>query len=346
MASRQIAKREANAITREKTIVLAILVQLLVAGFSSILFVGLVGLYDPGPETGVVRVGVAGNATPSLHAALEDSSGTTPVTYASRSGARTAFEQGSVDAVMYGTVNASGVVHVTAIAPEGAFRTTLVVVELRDALGRLERILRRQYADRLIREPIPVPQRGTGSQLYSLAYTVLVPLLVLLPAFIAGSIAVDSLAEEIERGTMELLRVSPATPTAIFDGKAVTAIASAPVQAVAWIALLHLNGTSVGYPGTILVVVTAYTTVAVALGMAIGAAVPRRRDAQLLYSFATLVVLAVATVTPASPVNVIAKLGIATPTPVTWVAVLASVIVAGLAYLLSRRTVVDTLADE
>lgn len=343
MGRRPIAIREAGALTREKTIVLAIVVQLLVAGFSSILFVGLVGLYDPGPGTPPVRVGVAGNASPSLTPVLRDGGGTDPVTYESQAAARAAFDRGRVDAMMYATVNRSGVVHVTAVAPDGAFRTTLVVVELRDALARLERSLRTRYGDRLVREPVAMPDPGSGSQLFSLAYTVLLPLLVLLPVFIGGSIAVDSLAEELERGTVELLRVSPVSPNAIFDGKALAAIGSAPIQAAAWIALLHLNDTPVGYPLTLLVVVTAYTTVAVGVGLVLAAAVPRRRDAQLLYSLAILIVLAVATLTPASPVNVIAKLGIASPTPGTWAAVAGSVLAAGLAYGVARITVVQTL---
>jgi len=47
-----IAKRELQVLGREKTIVLALVIQLFVASFSGFLVVGLVSLYDPGSVEG------------------------------------------------------------------------------------------------------------------------------------------------------------------------------------------------------------------------------------------------------------------------------------------------------
>lgn len=326
---------------------LAVLVQVLVAGFSSVLFVGLVGLYSPGDASGgpQITVGVAGNATPELTTAIEAGSGVSATTFPNRSAAVAAFDRRAVDALLLGTVNGSGTVHVTAVAPDSEFRTTLVVVELRDTLARLERQLRTTYATRLDSAPVSMPAPGTGSTLHGLGYTVLLPLLVFLPAFIAGSIAVDSVAEELETGTLDLLRVTPLTPAAIIDGKAITAVGSAPLQAVAWLALLAGNGTTITHPLAIIVLVTAYATVATAIGAAVAVAVPTRRDAQLLYSGTTLLVLGLATQAPESPVNSVAKLGVGTPTPATWAGVLATVAVALASYAIARRVATTTIGD-
>lgn len=344
MRRTRIALREAAALRREKTIVLAILVQVLVAGFSSFLFVGLVGLYAPGG--GTVAVGVAGNATPELRTAIAAGEGTTAVIFDNRTTAVAAFDRRAVDALLLGPINASGTVHVTAVAPAGDFRTTLVVVELRDTLARLERQLRIAYTDRLHREPLAMPAPGTGSALYGLGYTVLLPMLVFLPAFIAGSIAVDSIAEELETNTLDLLRVTPLTPAEIIDGKALTTIGSAPLQAIAWLGLLTVNGTTVAHPVTVVVLVTGYATVATALGTAIATFTPRRRDAQLLYSASVLLVVGIATQAPESPVNTIAKLGIGTPTQATWGSVAATVTVALGGYALARWVVTTAIGTD
>ena len=56
-----IARRDLASLRSEKTIVLALLIQLFIAAFSSFLVVGLTSLYDPGSvQGGGVDVGVSG----------------------------------------------------------------------------------------------------------------------------------------------------------------------------------------------------------------------------------------------------------------------------------------------
>ena len=72
-----IARREVKSLSREKTIVLALLIQLFVAGFSSFLVVGLTSLYDPGAvSSGEVDVAVTGDAADALVQAVEEQPGT------------------------------------------------------------------------------------------------------------------------------------------------------------------------------------------------------------------------------------------------------------------------------
>ena len=62
-----VARRDVRSLSREKTIVLALLIQLFVAGFSSFLVVGLTSLYDPGSvSTGEVEMAVTGDARDEL----------------------------------------------------------------------------------------------------------------------------------------------------------------------------------------------------------------------------------------------------------------------------------------
>jgi ABC-type Na+ efflux pump permease subunit len=336
-----IAKRELLVLAAEKTIVLALVIQLFVAGFSSFLVVGLVSLYDPGP-TGATSVDVAvtGEATDDLLSALDerDGGGLDPTVYGGTEQAVGAFSAGRVDAVLVAE-RQGGRAFVTAVAPENDIRTTLVVVQVREALRAYERAERAERAGSLDRQPLALPERTRSSPYYGFTYTVLVPLLVFLPVFISGSIAVDSITEEVDRGTLELLRVAPVSLMDIVDGKLLAAAGIAPLQAALWLALLSLNGTRVGRPGLLVAVAAALAVAVTGAGAAIALTAPDRRAAQFLYSLCVLGPFGASTLLPGDPANTVARLAVDSATPGTYAAVAAYVAVAVLVYGVVRAVV-------
>jgi ABC-type Na+ efflux pump permease subunit len=337
---RRIAVRELVSLRREKTIALALLVQLFVAAFSSFLVVGLVAMYEPGSAAGevTVEVGVSGNASDDLVEAVEGD-GRRAVEFSSRDAATNAFRSGEVDAVLHGTTYPDGRVVVDAAVPDGEFRTTIVVVQVKEALAALERQRRVELAHRLDATPISLPPDVEASAYLGFTYGVLVPVLAFLPVFISGSVAVDSISEEIERGTLELLRVAPVSLPEILDGKALAAAALAPAQTALWLALLAGNGVTIAHPVAIVALVAALGTLAVAAGGGLALAVGERRDAQLLYSFGVLVAFGAAALLPEDPANAVAKLAIGSPTTATSGLVVASVVLAALGYAGTRSMV-------
>jgi len=256
----RVARRELASLRSEKTIVLALLIQVFVAAFSSFLVVGLVSLYDPGATDGFdVEVAVAGDDADRLAAVVEDEPGVDARVYDTPAEARADFRASTaqayrVDAVLVTERTDNGTVAVRARVPDGSFETTLVVVQVRDVLQAYERTLREDRADRLEADLVELPERAPSSPYFGFTYTVLVPLLLFLPTFIGGSVAVDSLSEEVERGTLELLRVTPTTLPEIVDGKLLAAAAPVPVQVAAWFLLLRFNGTVVLAAATLLLV--------------------------------------------------------------------------------------------
>ena len=336
-----VARRELASLGREKTIVLALAIQLFVAAFSSFLVVGLVSLYAPGATAGayVVTVGLGGNASGDLAPAVAAGDSRVVRTYDSPAAARRAFQRGSIDAVLVADRLPDGRTTVDATVPRGGFETTLVVTQLKAALSRYERTRRRALSTRLTRQPLRLPPKRGGNPYFGFTYTVLVPVLAFLPAFISGSIASDSVAEEIDRGTFELLRVAPLSVREILDGKALAFVAIAPAQAACWFAFLGLNGTRIDHPLVVLCVVAAVTCALVGAGIAVALVAPKRREAQLVYSFGALCVFGAATLLPESPQNVVAKLAIGSPTTTTWLTVAGAVAVGGLAYAGCRRHV-------
>ncbi len=333
------------SLSREKTIVLALLIQLFVAGFSSFLVVGLTSLYDPSSvSTGEVEMAVTGDARDELLRAASEHEGANAVVYRNPDAAILAFQEGRVDAVLNGRYTDSNAgdgnrIAVTARIPEGSVRSTLIVVEVRRVLNTLERQERTRRIGSLDRLPVPLPPEAAASPYFGFTYTVLIPLLLFLPAFISGSVAVDTITEEIERGTLELLRVAPVSLLDIVDGKALGMVVLAPAQSLLWVALLSLNGIRVANVVPLLVFITAASALVVTIGVVLGVGMRKRRPAQLLYSVLTLVVFGAAVALPEHPATTVAKLAVDSPTLVTYAHVAGAVGLAVFGYAVARRYV-------
>ncbi|WP_411963366.1 ABC transporter permease [Haloferax sp. YSMS24] len=336
-----IARRELGSLRKEKTIVLALAIQLFVAAFSSFLVVGLVSLYDPSGASYQVDVAVTGDdeAVTDLLVAIDDESGLAGRPYPSTGAAMTAFEERQVDAIVEASTAPDGQIHLLAVAPDSGVETTAVVVRLRDALRAFERAERTERSDSLSTTPLPLPPATESSPYFSFTYTVLVPLLLFLPVFIAGSLVVDSLTEEVARGTLELLRVAPVSFAAVVDGKMLAAGGLAPVQAIAWMYLLRLNGTGVENVAWLFGMVAGLSALVVALGATVSISAPDRRIAQLLYSLGVLLVFAGTSLLPLSPANTAARLALGTAGLDARLAVVGLLVVGGVS-LVGLRVVV------
>ncbi|WP_253736729.1 ABC transporter permease [Halohasta salina] len=316
-----IAGRELRVLGREKTIVLALVIQLFVAGFSGFLVVGLVSLYDPGSVDGYgIEAAVTGDASDEMLAAIDDREAINATEYTSADGAFAAFDEGRAQAVFEAT-DRDGRIEVVLTAPEGSIQTTLVVSESQEALRALERAERADRAASLEVVPLELPPERGGNPYFDFTYTVLLPLLVFLPVFISGSITVDSITEEVDRGTLELLRVAPVSLVQIVDGKALAMIAIAPLQAMTWLALLSLNGVGIANGAWLFALVTAATVIIVGFAVGISILAADRRSAQLLFSVGVLLLFAGASFLPGSPANVAALLAIDSATTATYAAV-------------------------
>ncbi len=331
----RLATRELASLRSEKTIVLALVIQLFIAAFSSFLVVGLVTLYDPAGDS--VEFAASGDAE-GIVAAAQDEDAWSVELHESEESAREAFENGEVDAVLLAERTGGGVgdaVEVEVLAPEGDLRTTLIVTAARGLLERYEDIERDIRAVELGVETLPVPDAG-ASPYHGFTYAVLVPLLMFLPVFISGSITADSVTEEFERGTLDLLRVSPLSDTAIFDGKAATAVAIAPAQAALWLALLHVNGVLIAAPLALLVLVAGVTAIAVGFGATVALRFQERKQAQFVYSVGIVAFFALTFALPESSANTVAKLGAGSATTTTLAHVAAYAVAGTALYLFAR----------
>jgi ABC-type Na+ efflux pump permease subunit len=331
-----IGRRDVASLSREKTIVLALLIQLFVAAFSSFLVVGLTSLYDPSSvDSGGVEVGVAGSESKAVAIAAAEHSGIRTIRFASETTAERAFGDGQVDVLLLAN-DVNGKTIVETKVPEGSVRTTIFVTQtkrLLESLERNERQLRAEYIDSPL---VQLPQKIDASQYYGFTYTILLPLLLFLPPFISGSITIDVITEEIERGTLELLRVAPVTLLEIIDGKALTMILLAPLQAVLWLVLMQFNGIDVTNHWYLLLLVTAFASIVVTIGMLLGLLLGDRRRAQLFYSIGVIGVFAATVALPEHPATTVAKLAVDSDTQLTRLLVVGYVALAVALYLAAR----------
>ena len=333
---------------------LALLVQLFIAGFSSFLVVGLTSPYDPSSAEGdVVNIGATGDTQETLVELGRQNDDLVVQNYDDRDTAIADFASGDLDAVVTGrpvpTEDGTRFI-VNVVLPTEDIQTTLVVVTIRELLANLEEIERGNRIDHLEFTPVEVPSaenpaEGGTTEFFGFTYTILIPLLLFLPPFISGSVVIDLLTEELERGTLELLRVSPVSLVDIVDGKAAGMIALAPMQAALWILLLEINGIAIGNSLSLLVFVTAMTTVTVVVGLLLGLVANQRRQGQFLYSMLMIVLFGVAVALPEHPASTVVKLAIDSPTLTTFGHVAGLAVVAAGAYLLARRYV-STLDPE
>lgn len=336
-----IAGKEIRGLSREKTIVLALAIQLFVAAFSSFLVVGLVSLYDPGEvEGGEIEAAVTGEAADRLleAAAEHDRVGTTE--YEDATAARAAFDRGEADVAFVVTPDGDRL-RVATLVPDANVETTLYVAEARTVLETLERHERSDRSDHLESSLLAPPGDADGSPFYEFTYTVLLPLLVILPAFISGSITVDSITEEVDRGTLELLRVAPVSLVDVIDGKALATIGIVPPQVAAWLWLVGRGGSPIADPAWIVLLATALATLVVILAATTAVLSPDRRSGQFLYSVGVIALFAGATVLPYGPINAIARLSIGSADLATYAVVIAVCLAAIVGYAALRRLVAE-----
>ncbi|MDY6776446.1 MAG: ABC transporter permease [Halobacteria archaeon] len=347
-----VARRELSSLRSEKTVVLALMIQLFIAAFSSFLVVGLVSMYSPdavGDSGFTVDFGVTGDAADDVARAIDDEDGWRVSEYESYEAAMSEFSRGGLDVVLDTSRLENGRIEITAVVPDSSIRTTLIVVQAKQALQTVERSQRAEMSSTLERQPVPLPEKVGSSPYFGFTYTVLIPLLMFLPVFISGSISSDSITEEFERGTFDLLRTAPISENEIIDGKMAAMAVLSPVQAAVWLGLLRFNGTTVVRPFLLVTVVAAFSVITVTAGSTVALRFRDRKKAQFIYSVSLMLIFGALHldlgVIPESPTNTVAKLAMGSSTPETYLMVAVYAVLAVVGYLAVRRGLVPSVSE-
>jgi len=335
-----IAKKEFRGLFNERTILLAVLLQLFIALFSSFLMVGLTSMYDPGSLSKYsnyrYNIGYAGNQSPlAVDLRL---SGDFRVYPMDLSTAVTALQERKLAAVIYvpdTKGDAQEPVKITLYTLQNDLQSAIVDVKLKDVFLKYEQDLRDVRHSRLDVQPIPLQIPTTpGGDFYEFVYGLLIPLLVFMPAIIASALVIDLITEEYQHETLETLISTPITFTEMVWGKVLACELLVPIQAGAWLILLMINRIAIQNAGLILIQVVVTSLILILLGTLTALHYRERTSAQFIFSTALVVVILLALAIPSNPLNLLTRLAVGTAGAEQWLVLgvtVAIVIVLGYA---------------
>jgi ABC-2 type transport system permease protein len=334
-----IAKKEFRGLFSERTILLAVLLQLFIALFSSFLMVGLTSMYDPSSLSKYSRfkynVGYAGNDSEILTSL--QSSKDFRVFRMDLSTGVAALKERKLAAVIWvpdTAPDAQDPVKITLYTLQNDLQSAIVDVKLKDIFLKYEKDLRAIRADRLNEQPLPlqIPASTGGGDFYEFVYGLLIPLLVFMPAIIASALVIDLITEEYQHDTLETLVSTPVTFSEMVWGKVLACELLVPVQAGVWLLLLMINGIAIQNAGLILLHVTVSSLILILLGVLTALHYRERTSAQFIFSTALVVVILFVLSLPANPMNLLTRLAVGTAGAEQWIvlaATLAIIVVLG-----------------
>ena len=330
-----VVKKELASVLRDRTILIAILIQLFIASFSSALLLGMLSLYDADTILkyggAIVRAGVVNSYDDQLATIMTDRGlKTTP--FATLEQAETAFYEGKVNTILDTPQNTNSITEIKLYLPESDTVSSLIRMVIQEPLKQYENYLRTQkgievhYAD----------LKGEPSTSFEFIYSVLLPILMFFPAFVAGSMSIDSLTEEIENNTMQTLLSAPLTINGMVSAKITSVIILSGLQCAAWLILLKSNGIAIENAGWIFLlalIVSGITATCAALG---GILLHDRERSQFIYALMLLAAMAISNFLNISPITTLSRLAIGDHYISGWHVTMFAIFLGGLYWLLQK----------
>lgn len=320
-----IMKKDFSSLANEKTILLAVLLQLFVAMFSSFLMVGLTSMYDPSAIAGYsgieYQVGYSGEDSPLLE--LLDDRDDIRVHRMDLSSAVTALKERKLAAVIFvpdTSPVAEEPVKITLYSLQNDIQGAIINAKLKEVFIGYEEYLRNLRSERLTVDPVPIefPEEGGSSSFYEFVYGLLIPLLLFMPAIISAALVIDLICEEFEHHTLDTLLSTPVTFQEIIWGKTGLAILLVPLQAGAWLILLLINGIYIASIPLILLLVLASSAALILTGALTALYYRERTAAQVIFSLAVVILMLIVLSVPGNPFNLVAILATGSAGPGWW----------------------------
>lgn len=315
-----ILKRELRAIVQERTILIAFLIQLFVASFSSVLFIGLMSVYNPqamGLTAGLrLDVGLMGDTEGALAAALREQK-ITVTPFASLEDATRAFHGGAISAaILLPEATEEGhpsegeaAVEARLFLPRSKTHATMIMLVLHPALKQYENVLRERNGIHLRYTDL----EGELSTAYEFRYGVILPLLMFFPAFVTGGLVIDGISEELVNRTLDTLWSGPLSLNAIFSAKIATALILSGVQCALWLTLLRFNQVVIQNAGLVLLMGVVSAAIVAVVAALTTIYFKDREQSQFVYAIFILLSTGLSYLTDLSPIALVTRLSSGDP---------------------------------
>lgn len=336
-----VVKKELTSVVRDRTIIISILIQLFIASFSSALLLGMLSLYDSDTIMKFggagIKIGMVGTET-QLNSFVSQR-GLAVVPFATLGDAEAVFFQGGVSAILVVPEGVQGTAEIKLYLPDNEAVSSIIRMVVQEPLKQYENYLRGQNGIEVRYTDL----KGKPSTSFEFIYSVLLPMLMFFPAFVSGSMSVDSLTEEVENSTLPTLLSAPISLNGMISAKITSSVIIAILQCIAWLTLLQLNGIVIQHAGWIILlalIVAGLTSTAAMLGAVL---LKDRERSQFIYSLTLLAATSISTLLNISPITTLSRLAIGDAYTSGWNVMVFAVALAGLYFLLcklSRRLVV------
>jgi hypothetical protein len=263
--------------------------------------------YDPssiGQNSNIhVNMGVVGDPDSPLVSWMREG-GFHVSMFASLEAAQAEFNRGNIEAIVSIPKWNNGTQDMQLYLPPSDSQDTVITMMLEDPLKKYENYLRDKNGIQVRYTDVKGRPATTAEFLYSF----IVPMLMFFPAFIAGSIIIDSISEEVENKTMDTLLSAPVSLNSVFGGKIAAAIFLAIIQCFAWLILLSLNRLYTQNMALVLLlalIVASFVTFGSAI---ISLSFKDRERSQFAYSILLMTIWGISMFVNPSPISLISRL--------------------------------------
>jgi ABC-type Na+ efflux pump permease subunit len=335
-----VVKKELVSVIRDRTIIISLLIQLFIASFSSALLLGMLSLYDSDTimkfSGSGIKIAMVGSEGPL--SSFVRQRGLAVVPFATLSDAETEFFQGRVSAILVVPGGVKKSAEIKLYLPDNDAVSSIIRMVIQEPLKQYENYLRGQNGIEVRYTDL----KGKPSTSFEFIYSVLLPMLMFFPAFVSGSMSVDSLTEEVENNTLPTLLSAPLSLNSLLGAKITASIIIAILQCFAWLSLLRLNGIDIQHEGWILLLALFVAGIASTAAMLGAILLKDRERSQFIYSLMLLAAASISTLLGVSPITTLSRLAIGDPFTGGWNVALFGLLLAGLYMLLwklSRRLV-------
>lgn len=272
----EIVKKDMKLMFRERTFVSIVLLIVFVAGISSVVTFGLILLYNPDylGFYGTSKVAVVGECF--IESCYDERT------------AMELFKSKRVDAVLI-VSDFSGIKYVDVIVPDDEIKAAQVLSYVKKLLTEYEEVLRDVYGVPNLELKVYSGSREVevpsgSSTVFKFIYLILIPLLSITTAVVAAGMAIDSVCEEIQSRSIEVLLSTPLTPFKISISKVASPMIFSSLITALWLLLLALNKVDIANPLLAFAISISITAFFVSLGYLMAVRFGDRERAQLIFS--------------------------------------------------------------
>lgn len=311
-----IVKKIFSDLSKEKTIVFAILLQLFIILTASLLITNSKEIFNPENLMGdSIDIAITGNRHFSSRIIGYFDDDINIIEYDSHQDAIDDFFLKEIDAILNVGVGEEFLpIFIELTIPKGDVKSSMILAKVREGLEIYENVLRENNLaepDAIMLDRLNIKERANpvATQIYEALYSLLIPFLLLMPGILLGGLVIDILIEELEKKTLNLLMLIISFRRYIFE-LIIATLTISVVQILLWQFLLAWQGIEINNLAQITAITIMLNFIMFLFCIILTLAIMEKTKSQVIYSFLILLLFATMPLFEVNPIRVITRLAI------------------------------------